>query len=71
VEEGIEWNREEKGKEIIERVKCKMRKEEEKRIMKSRYNPKYKSLMVVEDHPRYLKEENLEEFEKGEEIRIF
>jgi len=47
-----------------------MRREEEERIMKSRYNPKYKSLIVVESYSRYLKEGNLEEFKKGEEIRI-
>jgi len=59
VEERTEWNREEKEKEIIERVKNKMRREEEERIMKSRYNMKYKSIMVREGYPRYLKEENL------------
>jgi len=43
--EEIERYREEKEKEIIERVRCKMRRKEEERIMKSRYNPRYKELM--------------------------
>jgi len=70
VEERSEWNREEKEKEIIERVKDKMRREEEERIMKSRYNTIYKGIMAREGCPRYLKEEKLDELEKGEEIRI-
>jgi len=68
-EEGKERYREEKEKEAIEMVRCKMRREEEERIIKSRYNPRYKELMVVEGRPRYLKEGNLKEIEKGEEIR--
>jgi len=69
-EERTEWNKEEKEKEIIERVKDSMRREEEERIMKSKYNTKYKDIMVKKGNPRYLKEENLEELGKGEEIRI-
>jgi len=47
-----------------------MRRKDEEKIIKSRFNPRYKELMVVEGCPRYLKERNLEEIEKGEEIRV-
>jgi len=45
-----------------------LRKEEE-RIKKARYNKRYKEFKVLEGCPRYLKAENLEEIDKGEEVR--
>jgi len=66
IKERIEWNREEIEKEIIETEKCRLRKEEEERIKKARYNKRYKEFKVLEGCPRYLKAENLEEIDKGE-----
>jgi len=51
-EERTEWNREEIEKEIIEKVKDNLRREEEEKIMKARYNKKYKCIMVREGFPR-------------------
>jgi len=40
-----------------------------KRIKKARYNSRYKEIKVLEGCPRYLKEGNLEEIDKEEEVR--
>jgi len=69
IEERIEWNKEEIEKEIIERERCRSRKEEEERIKKTRYNTRYKEFKALEGCPRYLKAKNLEEIGKGEELR--
>jgi len=37
--------------------------------MKAKYNPRYKEIKAIEGCPSYLKEENLEYMEIGEEIR--
>jgi len=67
--EGMEWNREEWEKEVIERERNKMRRKEEERIKNARYNPKYREIKVAEGYPSYLKEGNLEEIDKGEKVR--
>jgi len=64
-----EWNKEELEKEIIERERSILRKEEEERIRNARYNPRYKEIGVAERCPRYLKVESLEEANKGDKIR--
>jgi len=46
-----------------------MRREEEERIKNVRYNKRYKEIKVLERCKRYLKEGNLEEINKGEEVR--
>jgi len=46
-----------------------LRKEEDERIKKARYNTRYKEFKALEGCSRYLKTENLEEIGKGEEIR--
>jgi len=56
-------------KEIIEREKYKLRSEEKERIKKARYNTRYKEIKVLKECPRYLKEENLKEIDKGEEVK--
>jgi len=68
-EEGIECNREETEKEVIERERSKMRREEKERIKNARYKLKYKEIKIVEGCPRYLREGNLEGIDKGEEVR--
>jgi len=42
-----------------------LRKEEEKRIKNVKYNKRYKVISVLEECPRFLKAENLEEISKG------
>jgi len=58
VEERVEWNREEMEKEVTERERNRLRKEEEEN---ARYNTRYKEISVLEGCPRYLEAENLEE----------
>jgi len=60
VEKRVEWNREEMEKEVTERERSRLRKEEEEeRIKNARYNTRYKEISVLEGYPRYLKAENL------------
>jgi len=66
VEERIEWNREETEKEVTERERSRLRKEEEERIKNARYNTRYKEISVLEGCPKYLKAENLEKISKRE-----
>jgi len=71
VEERVEWNREEMEKEVTERERSRLRKEEEERIKNARYkeitiNTRYKEISVLEGCSRYLKAKNLEEISKGE-----
>jgi len=54
---------------VIEKERIKMRREEEEKIKKVRYNPRFKDIKASEGCPRYLKERNLENTDKGEEIR--
>jgi len=68
-ESRLDWNRAEMERQVIEKERNKMRKEEEERIMKTRYNTRYKEIKAAEGCPRYLKEGSLETTEKSEEIR--
>jgi len=68
-EERAKCNKEDLEKEIIERERGILRKEEEERIRNARYNSRYKEIGVTERCPRYLKVESLEEASKGDEIR--
>jgi len=46
-----------------------LRKKEEEKIKKARYNTRYKEFKVLEGCPRYLKDENLEKKGKREEVK--
>jgi len=62
-------NRDKVEYEILTRERDIQRIAEEERIKKTRYNKKYKELCNFEGCPSYLKNENLEEMDRGEEVR--
>jgi len=68
-EDRLDWNRVEMERDVIEKERNKMRREEEERIKKARYNPRYKEIKALEGCPRYLEEGSLESMDKGEEIK--
>jgi len=68
-EDRFDWNRTEMERQVIEKERNNLRREEEEKIMKAKFNPRYKEIKVIEGCPNYLKEGNLENMEIGEEIK--
>ncbi|KYN08267.1 hypothetical protein ALC62_00750, partial [Cyphomyrmex costatus] len=56
-------------KELIERERDVQRQWEDAKIRDARYNKKYKEIEAEGKGPRYLKKVNLQELQKGDEIR--
>jgi len=55
--------------ELINREKDVQRQWEDNKIAKARYNKKYKEIRLEGKVPRYLKKENIEDLNKGDEVR--
>jgi len=55
--------------ELISRERATQKQEEKNRILKEKYNKKYKDINVYGREPKYLWKENLNKLSEGEEMR--
>lgn len=55
--------------ELISREISTQRQHEEGKILKAKYNKRYKEISAGEEDPRYLRKENLEEISRGNEVK--
>lgn len=65
----MENGEEDKKVELISRKMGTERQYEEGKILKTKYNKKYKEISAGEEGPRYLRKENLDEISRRDEVR--